>query len=106
MILKSILRRWSGNMPFGRELSSSSSDGPDIGENPCRWRFYLNPSWYEWQDSPWPRSVRSTVKRMAMKPPSFNGNGSVLTFRAKFDNFAEFTWWLEREKFHCLTNAL
>ena len=43
---------------------------------------------------------------MIMKPPSFNGKGSVMTFLAKFDNFGEYNGWFEKEKFHYLTNAL
>lgn len=43
---------------------------------------------------------------MIMKPSSFNEKGSVMIFLAKFDNCGEYSGWSEKEKFHCLTNAL
>ena len=41
-----------------------------------------------------------------MTPPSFNGQSSVLTFLAKFDNCGEYNGWKEKEKLHYLINAL
>ena len=42
-----------------------------------------------------------------MKPPRFDGRGSVLTFLAKFDNCAsDNNKWTDEEKFHYLANSL
>ena len=43
---------------------------------------------------------------MIMKPPSFNGKRSAMTFLAKFDNCGKYNGWSEIEKFHYLKNAL
>ena len=100
-ILKSKFRRRSCGRSLGRRPSSFSSDNLDIEENPRRRQVPLTPPRYEWTDSSYPVSDRSTGKQMAIKPPTLNGNGSALTF----DNCAEFNRWSDREKFHCL-NAL
>ena len=41
-----------------------------------------------------------------MKPPRFDGRGSVLTFLAKFDNCASHNKWIDEEKLHYLANSL
>ena len=101
-----ILRRRSGSRPAGRRFSSSSSDEPGVDEGPRRRQVSLTPPRFEWPNSPWPSDPRSAVKRMIMKPPSFNGKGSVMTFLAKFDNCGKYNGWSEKEKFHYLTNPL
>ena len=41
-----------------------------------------------------------------MKPPNFDGRGSVLTFLAKFDNCAAHNKWFDEKKLHYLANSL
>ena len=41
-----------------------------------------------------------------MKPPNFDGRGSVLTFLAKFDNCAAHNKWTDEKKLHYLANSL
>ena len=43
---------------------------------------------------------------MMMRPPIFNGKGSVFTFLAKFDNYGEYNGWSDKEILHYLTNTL
>ena len=49
---------------------------------------------------------RPSVKRMMMKLPTCNGEGSALTFFAKFDNYGEYTCGAQRKKCKYLTNVL
>ena len=87
-----------GSEPSG---CPSDSDGSD-NSRPVR----RSSSRYHWPDSPWPVGSRSDVKRMEMKPPNFDGRGSVLTFLAKFDNCAAHNKWIDEEKLHYLANSL
>ena len=41
-----------------------------------------------------------------MKPPNFDGRGSVLTFLAKFDNCTAHNKWIDEQKSHYLANSL
>ena len=43
---------------------------------------------------------------MEMKPPNFDGYGSVMTFLAKIDNCAAHNKWSDGEKLHYLANSL
>ena len=88
-----------------RDPSDPPSDklGDEI---PSRGSRRGDSSRYEWPASPWPDEGRAQVKRMVMKPPNFNGMGSVRTFLAKFDNCARYNRCSDREKLHYLTNAL
>ena len=61
---------------------------------------------YHWPDSPWPDGSRSYIKRTEIKPPRFDGRGSVLMFLAKFDNCASHNKWIDEEKLHYLANSL
>ena len=103
---RGILRRRSGSRLSGRRFSSSTSYELGFDENPRRRRVFLTQSRFEWPDSPWLSDSRPAVKRMIMKPPNFDGKGSVMTFLAKFDNCGEYNGWSKQENFQYLTKTL
>lgn len=45
------------------------------------------------------------MKRFEIKPPSFDGRGSVRTFLAKFNNLALHNRFTENEQLYYLTNC-
>ena len=65
-----------------------------------------HPTTVGWVDSPWTEIEWSRVRRFEMRPPSFDGKGSVRTFLAKFDNCTTHNRWTETERLHYLANCL
>ena len=90
--------------PYGQQLHLTDGDSDE--ELKSRSSDEKRSTRVSWVDSPWPSMAESRVKRVEMKPPSFDGRGSVRTFLAKFENCALHNRWAEGEQLHYFTNCL